>query len=153
MRRIGVALTALGIIGILLVGVGGCAGGASCAPAIARGVGLDVLGPAGAVNDQQLTGSAPLTLGAALVAAPGLQDTGRTGSQLVTKAELNFGDGAGWVDITAQQQALGPAFGNSLAQSVQHTYAAAGSYILQGRVTYWDGQVLATWNPCTVTVQ
>lgn len=148
-RRAGQAMLTLWLI---CSGLASCGAG-TCPPAISRGAGLDVLGPAGALNTQQLTGSAPFTLGAALAATPGLLDTAHTGSALTVKSELDFGDGAGWTDVTMQQQALGTAWGTSLAQSVQHTYAAAGTYTLRGRVTYWDGKVMDAWNPCVVMVK
>jgi hypothetical protein len=137
----------------LLLALAGCAGAGTCAPAVSRGAGLDVLTAAGAAQNQQAVGSAPFAVGAALTATPGVQDRGLTASQLLGKAELDFGDGGGWVDVTAQQLALGAAWGASLAQSAAHTYTAAGTYTIRGRVTYWDGQVIEAWDPWTVTVR
>jgi hypothetical protein len=60
-----------------------------------------------------------------------------------SKVEWNPGDGAGWIDITEdyrnnmeQAQTLTYAIG------YKHTYAAPGTYQVQARVTYWDGEVV-----------
>jgi PKD repeat protein len=119
---------------------------------LARGAGLTLFTTGGAAASQQVSGTAPLAVGAALTATPGMDDAAHSGSALTSKAELDFGDGAGWQDVTAQQHAAGPAWGASLAQSVPHAYAAPGSYTLRGRVTYWDGTLYEAWNPYTITV-
>lgn len=80
--------------------------------------------------------------------------------QWLTKLEADYGDGSGWQDITAwyRIQAERQTVTHYLIDSITHTYPSAGTYLLNGRVTYWDGAVVYLTNsqgmvqPVSVTV-
>jgi hypothetical protein len=61
-------------------------------------------------------------------------DGSHTGA-LLTKLELDFGDGDGWMDATAWYNA-------NDGSRIKHNYPAAGTYECNARATYWDGEVV-----------
>jgi hypothetical protein len=63
----------------------------------------------------------------------------------LTKVELDFGDGLGWLDFSPQFLATQTLEANTLSQDVTHTYAQAGSYTIRIRATFWDGGVVTTF--------
>jgi hypothetical protein len=87
------------------------------------------------------TADAPFTLTCMPSATPSTtEDLGHTRwMQHVLRCEIDFGDGSGWLDVTARKMAW-----DALDASTweQHTYAVPGEYEPDVRVTYWDGEVL-----------
>ena len=60
--------------------------------------------------------------------------------ELVTRIEVDPGDGSGWVDFTDsylanRDVAAAPYHG-------RHSYQNAGEYLIRARATYWDGEVV-----------
>ena len=102
-------------------------------------------------HNSNLTGSAPLTVyyqinGSRRIGVPGLPNDTLPWSQLFTKVEADFGEGDGWVDVTSDlalwnSQPTGPPHFNTAYMS-SHRYAAAGSYRMRGRITYFDDDVV-----------
>jgi hypothetical protein len=71
----------------------------------------------------------------------------------LTKVELDFGDGAGWIDATQYYQeflALDSPW--TFETGFKHTYTVPGDYVTQARATFWDGEVVYSIGAYTVTV-
>jgi hypothetical protein len=61
----------------------------------------------------------------------------------VTKIEIDFDDGSGWSDITADRTNWKWSTVLSAANNwTQHTYTTAGNYTPTVRVTYWDNEII-----------
>jgi hypothetical protein len=80
------------------------------------------------------------------------------GWQTFTKAELDFGEGAGWQDMTHEIQNLWwhtPDGADPLdtGYMTHHTYTQPGSYNVLGRVTYWTGEVVTAQGKYTVVIE
>jgi hypothetical protein len=93
------------------------------------------------VSANHLQGIAPLDVTARVII--GLNETDTSMRTAVTKIEVDFADGSGWQDVTAQISAT---WDNPSAtmndQLITHHYIAAGQYIIRARVTYSDNQIL-----------
>ena len=66
------------------------------------------------------------------------------GLNQISKFELDFGDGGGWVDVT--QEARNWDFGEigrelDVNRMTKRVYSEPGEYLIRGRITYWDGDV------------
>lgn len=66
---------------------------------------------------------------------------------MVSRFELDFGEGNGWEDVTSEARnwdygEIGR--GLDVNRLTHHTYSEPGEYLLRGRVTYWDGEVFDT---------
>jgi hypothetical protein len=77
----------------------------------------------------------------------GPQDLGRSHLDSLGKAEVDYGDGGGWEDITQSTRDLytvleagGYGAGIPLSADAHHTYTDRGLYDVHWRFTYWDGQ-------------
>lgn len=55
------------------------------------------------------------------------------GHVMLSKMEIDFGDGSSWIDATSCYQS---------ASRLKHTFPAAGTYYVRARATYWDGEVV-----------
>ena len=55
------------------------------------------------------------------------------GGEIVTKMEIDFGDGSGWTDATSYYHD---------GSRLKHTFPAAGTYYVNARATYWDGEIV-----------
>ena len=101
-----------------------------------------------AASGRGLTGGVGMVVGMvpdAGVAVPYDSDAAHRGvDPLMTKHEVNFGDGGGWVDVTAEERTYDYYLGDGLdpAHCAKHTYTNPGTYTIDARVTYWDGAVL-----------
>ena len=89
---------------------------------------------------------------------PPAQDGGHNEVQALGKAEVDFGDGAGWEDVTQtmhdlQQAILDGSYpnGTPLSADVHHVYSLPGFYHVYWRFTYWDGEVITL--PYTIGVE
>ena len=64
------------------------------------------------------------------------------------KAELDFGDGSGWIDVTQLYIAFQSI--NSIADfrqfACKHEYTQPGAYTIKARATFWDGNVITTFS-------
>jgi hypothetical protein len=105
----------------------------------------------------QNQGKAPLTVAARIVGGYGPLDP--RNDTAFSKAELNFGDGTGWIDCTVDLHTLWfkeptPLVGPLTDWMTKHTYTAAGTFDITGRLTYADGEVIYTdpTDGSTVTV-
>jgi hypothetical protein len=74
-----------------------------------------------------------------------------------TTAELDFGEGQGWQDVTTDARTMwwqepngSPVY--PVAYMTQHTYATPGVYEVKGRMTFWDGEVIEAGPTYRVTV-
>ncbi|MCB1217971.1 hypothetical protein KDL44_11300 [bacterium] len=69
----------------------------------------------------------------------------------ISKFEVDFGDGAGWQDVTSEARNwdYGGNGDRDPNRLTRHTYSLPGSYTVKGRLTYWDGDIHLTsrWNP------
>jgi hypothetical protein len=65
-------------------------------------------------------------------------------NEYISKYEIDFGDGGGWQDVTADRDRWDRIYGDGIDLSTwtQHTYTTPGEYDPNVRVTYWDGEVL-----------
>lgn len=54
---------------------------------------------------------------------------------LLTKLELDFGDGGGWIDESAW-------YATDHSTPITHVYPAPGTYEFNVRAIYWDGEVV-----------
>jgi hypothetical protein len=71
----------------------------------------------------------------------------------LTKVELDFGDGAGWIDATQYYLdflALDSPW--TFETGFKHTYTVPGDYVTQARATFWDGEVVYSIGAYTVTM-
>ena len=87
----------------------------------------------------------PLELG--LIVSYGIHRLPPGGGKIVTKREIDFGDGIGWVDVTAEsvKWSDGGVGGEPTPdQMTRRVYTEPGEYLIRGRVTYWDGEVYDT---------
>lgn len=103
---------------------------------------------------RHLEGRSPLTVASSIASSygPGDEEHALGGNRIIIKAELNFGDGSGWLDKTVDQETK---WYNPEAPSLhdpdfmtQHVYETPGTYTITGRLTYWDGElvdVMADW--------
>ncbi|MEZ5339300.1 MAG: hypothetical protein R3F46_13705 [bacterium] len=76
-----------------------------------------------------------------------LNDFPPGGGAAVRKYEIDFGDGDGFVDVTADagKWSDGGVGGEPSAdQMTRHVYSVPGEYLARGRVTYWDGEMFDT---------
>jgi len=76
-----------------------------------------------------------------------LNDIPPAGLEQISKYEIDFGDGGGWVDVT--QEARNWDFGEigrdlDVNRMTRRIYSEPGEYLIRGRVTYWDGEVYDT---------
>ncbi|MDQ3022990.1 MAG: hypothetical protein M3R04_01200 [bacterium] len=65
----------------------------------------------------------------------------------ILKAELDFGDGTGWQDCTVDCLTTWfrePYVPNQVPIDwmTRHTYTEPGTYEINGRITFWDGEVM-----------
>jgi hypothetical protein len=90
------------------------------------------------------SGKAPLEVALTFGVQFGEQDQHRTLEQIISKMEIDYGEGAGWQDVTAAfyQWDWDYDDGVDLNHVARHTYAAPGMYMIRGRATYWDGEVV-----------
>jgi hypothetical protein len=87
-----------------------------------------------------LVGASPLVFGYAIGAMETSIDSQQTVSRV--KYEADYGDGSGWVDVTAESGEWQYALTGNPAHWSHHTYSAPGTYALNLRVTYWDGEIV-----------
>jgi hypothetical protein len=129
------------ILALVLAGCGSAGGGFE--PETAQRMVFSQFQGSGAYQyaSRAYTAAAPFTIACYPVAQPGdIEDAEHTrwyGHML--KCEIDFGDGSGWLDVTARKMAW-----DALDASTweQHTYAVPGEYEPDVRMTYWDGEVL-----------
>lgn len=102
-----------------------------------------------------IEGKGPLEVAAILGRAFGEQDS-HTDNDIL-KAELDFGDGSGWTDYT--EDSRNKWWEEPLTVPVyhpdwmtRHTYTQPGTYIINGRMTFWDGELLYAEPSSLVTV-
>ena len=99
-----------------------------------RGVQLDVFNTVGRSHGL-ITGA---SVGFEVIVFAGDSDTAIPWKDLVTRVEVNPGDGAGWLDFTeGYLSPMYPPYHNGT-----HVYNEPGNYTVQTRVTYWDAEVL-----------
>lgn len=111
-----------------------------------------VLVSSGAQNTLwDVSGPAPLELRVSMNYTTGEQDGGAV-SDVIHGAALNFGDGTGWIDVTAEFLNDQDIHGTHLDGNMLHTYFEPGSYEIHGRLTYWDGEVVENVPTMTVKV-
>jgi hypothetical protein len=96
-----------------------------------------------------ISGPAPLVIRGALGVQSDSTDIGH--DPFYSKIEVDFGDGAGWTDVTAQlenywQNGLKP------QDLIVHEYSAPGVFIIRARATYWDGAVVYSESPYERTI-
>ena len=97
---------------------------------------------------------APATLAAVVDVYPGYEEdevAGHVRDSYFTTIEISFGEDSGWFDATHDSRTKwiysGP-YGTSSPDAfhpehmTQHTYTTPGEYVIRGRVTYWDGEVV-----------
>lgn len=92
----------------------------------------------------EIEGTAPCTVSAIVDPTDGEEDNYWPRSKYISKTDVSFGDSTTWDDATASSKATWGIFPNSEPWSlaVRHTYTASGSYIVRGRATYWDGELI-----------
>jgi hypothetical protein len=91
------------------------------------------------------TASVPFTLAVFVGGSmDAVKDAGKGWQNYTSKTEIDFGDGAGWQDVTADRFRWDRIYGDGIDLSTwtQHVYTTPGSYTPDIRVTYWDGEVL-----------
>lgn len=71
------------------------------------------------------------------------------------KVELDFGDGTDWIDVTETYLAYPavPVIAAPRTYGIPHEYAGPGLYEINGRVTYWDDEIVHTHSPALVQIQ
>lgn len=75
---------------------------------------------------------------------PGAPDSINGKDEIVSKVEIDWGDGAGFQDYTQDAYHKWKLLGTSEDPQYlsRHTYQSAGDYTITGRITYWDGIVV-----------
>lgn len=75
---------------------------------------------------------------------------------MFSQFEISWGDGGGWVDVTAEAYDWDYIWGDGIDTEhiSTHTYTSAGTYDIRGRATFRkDGEVVVASNTKTVVVQ
>lgn len=152
---------------LTLVLVAGCGGGGSQRPSVdtyyERWVHLSSTLVNSNSSRRSLSGQAPLVAYFAIGQQPNWNSPNYPNDPAAhldqfTKAELDFGDGQGWQDVTADartkwwQQPLGTPTYYQTNYMTPHTYTEPGVYEVNGRITWWDGQVMEAGPGWRVTV-
>ncbi|MEZ5339299.1 MAG: hypothetical protein R3F46_13700 [bacterium] len=91
------------------------------------------------------TAEGPLTL--ALRMSFGNVPTPSPDVEMVSRYELDFGDGNGWMDVTQQARSwheAGSGPDTDVSKLSRVLLSEPGEYLLRGRITYWDGEVAVT---------
>jgi hypothetical protein len=91
---------------------------------------------AGISKPEDLPGTAPFAVQFEIEVS--IDDPDEYKDRPVSKAEIDFGDGSGFVDVTSKLVRSEWIFN----YTGEHTYFQAGAYILRARATYWDGAIL-----------
>jgi hypothetical protein len=88
-------------------------------------------------------GAAPCLVGAIADAS---NDFNPKTGVVLTRLEIDFGDGGGWQDVTAAQPSWDYYVYDGIDQdkAVLHTYTTPGVYRVRSRGTYWDGEVVTS---------
>ncbi len=105
-------------------------------------------------DSRNLHGPVPREVGVVLGFQGHLSDVG-TVKQQISRFEINWGDGGGWVDVTAEAYEWDYVWGDGVdpAHISRHTYTLPGTYGITGRVTFRkDGEVVVASNTETVVV-
>jgi hypothetical protein len=101
---------------------------------------------AATIEGYTITALAPLQVGVNFGISKIAGDPGST-AELVLKAEVDWGDGSGFEDVTNDTHTKWYRGGEgSLPNDPNflslHTYAGTGDHTIIARVTYWDGEVV-----------
>lgn len=131
---------------VIALSTSGCSpGGGRVTPVLARKSFIWAVLPPSSTAESTLgaevTGPAPLQL----LAEPnyGLGERDDDSREDITKVEVNFGDGGGWSDVTADAQAMWSGEPvDWLNSTLEHTYTEPGDHIIIARLTFWDGEVV-----------
>ncbi len=99
----------------------------------------------GPLDMQNLSGPAPFVLGYEFKVGVNSHDSLKPIPAIVV---VNFGDSADWIDVTRKLVPLE----SSLRIVSEHIYTEPGTYIIQARTTYWDGQVITNTFPGPIEV-
>jgi hypothetical protein len=139
--RTNVAYFVIGIVAVFVVGCFPSLGGSLDPPPINRSVSL-------VVNWEN-----PLSDPTTVYVSPHVWDDPRKDADAnsagttawLRKLELDFGDGGGWLDVTDfyRDSIMVIQDYHTLEQtSIKHTYPAAGTYMVNARATYRDGELV-----------
>jgi hypothetical protein len=60
----------------------------------------------------------------------------------VVKLEINYGDGSGWRDVTADRAFWDYSSDRDPARMTHYEYSLPGTFYVNSRVTFWDGEVV-----------
>jgi hypothetical protein len=65
-----------------------------------------------------------------------------SGALNVDKFEINYGDGTGWIDVTADAGSWDYLTESDPDGMTHYVYEQAGTYEVLARATFWDGEVV-----------
>lgn len=109
-------------------------------------------GNAEQLNSNEVVGAVPVSIEAGYSYGLGEADRGRTNLRSIVKVEINFGDSPLWIDCTSESHAHWRGDPPPAQSNFDHTYTQPGEFLVEVRLTFWDGEVLNSLNKCKVTV-
>jgi hypothetical protein len=102
-------------------------------------------------TDWVLRGSFPLEVGIALGFQAALDDPFPRSHDNISRFEIDYGDGRGWRDVTADSGRWGYGFA-AREHLTTFIYTEPGTYLLHGRAIFYDGEIVESEDVVRVEV-